>query len=55
MKEHNFEDGRCTECGERNWIKTLCTGVKKLCTYPECSCPFDMGPEHKCFRGYDND
>lgn len=21
------------------------------CNYPECNCPFDMGPEHKCLRG----
>jgi hypothetical protein len=22
------------------------------CTYPECKCPFDMGPDHKCLRGF---
>lgn len=22
------------------------------CTYPECRCPFDMGEDNKCFRGF---
>ncbi|WP_412535948.1 hypothetical protein [Marinobacter sp. MIT932201] len=21
------------------------------CTYPECHCPFDMGPDHQCLKG----
>lgn len=26
----------------------------KRCTYPECSCPFDMGPDNKCLRGFES-
>ena len=21
------------------------------CTYPDCRCPFDMGPDHQCLKG----
>ncbi len=21
------------------------------CTYPDCQCPFDMGPDHQCLKG----
>jgi len=24
----------------------------KVCTYPDCNCPFDMGADNKCLRGY---
>lgn len=24
---------------------------KKQCTYPDCRCPFDMGPDHQCLKG----
>jgi hypothetical protein len=23
---------------------------RKLCRYPDCRCPFDMGADNKCFR-----
>ncbi len=23
-----------------------------ICTYPDCNCPFDMGVDNKCLRGY---
>ncbi|QWV11824.1 hypothetical protein [Marinobacter adhaerens] len=23
----------------------------KQCTYPDCQCPFDMGPDHQCLKG----
>src|SRR5690606_8125707 len=23
----------------------------QTCSYPECNCPFDMGPDHQCLRG----
>lgn len=23
------------------------------CTYPECNCPFDMGQDGKCLRGFE--
>lgn len=24
---------------------------QELCTYPDCRCPFDMGPDHQCLKG----
>ena len=29
-------------------------GNTELCTYPECRCPFDMGPDNKCLIGLEN-
>jgi len=29
-------------------------GVAEVCTYPECNCPFDMGADNKCLRGFCN-
>lgn len=23
----------------------------ETCNYPECRCPFDMGPDHQCLKG----
>lgn len=31
------------------WSERICEIV---CTYPECNCPFDMGSDGKCLRGY---
>lgn len=25
--------------------------IENACTYPECRCPFDMGPDGKCLVG----
>lgn len=24
---------------------------ENVCTYPDCRCPFDMGPDNKCLAG----
>lgn len=26
-------------------------GQQETCTYPDCHCPFDMGPDHQCLKG----
>lgn len=26
-------------------------GQQETCTYPDCNCPFDMGPDHQCLKG----
>lgn len=26
-------------------------GKEETCTYPDCRCPFDMGPDHQCLKG----
>jgi hypothetical protein len=26
-------------------------GQQEICNYPECQCPFDMGPDHQCLKG----
>lgn len=28
-----------------------CNRCAEQCTYPDCNCPFDMGPDHQCLRG----
>ena len=34
-------------------VKTIdCTSKIIMCTYPDCNCPFDMGADNKCLRGY---
>ena len=25
-----------------------------VCTYPDCNCPFDKGPDNKCLKGRPN-
>jgi hypothetical protein len=27
---------------------------ENVCSYPECVCPFDKGPDNKCLRGKPN-
>jgi len=27
---------------------------ENVCSYPECNCPFDKGPDNKCLRGRPN-
>ena len=27
---------------------------ENVCSYPECNCPFDKGPDNKCLRGKPN-
>ncbi len=33
---------------------TDCRKQTIMCTYPECNCPFDMGADNLCLRGYPN-
>ena len=37
----------------KDWMGTACDGEKKTCSYPKCNCPFDMGADNKCLRGYE--
>ena len=34
------------------YIELLNDEPEKVCPYPECSCPFDMGADNKCAKGY---
>ena len=27
---------------------------ENVCSYPECNCPFDKGPDNRCLRGMPN-
>ena len=27
---------------------------ENVCSYPDCRCPFDMGPDNKCLQGKPN-
>ena len=50
-KEPDFST--CDKCGDKDWMGTACDGEKKTCSYPKCNCPFDMGADNKCLRGYE--
>ena len=53
------EDGKF--CAVPEWIRNYrhpdwrawdhFFGRVRHCTYPDCHCPFDMGPDHQCLKG----
>jgi len=49
-KPYKF-DYRITEYAPFD-LKSINTKTDK-CTYPDCNCPFDMGPDGKCLIGKD--
>jgi hypothetical protein len=40
--EPGYDDWKCTPPDEDD---------REFCNYPDCNCPFDMGPDHKCLIG----
>lgn len=54
MAQHEWETpdlSTCSKCGDKDWMADKECNESNCCIYPDCNCPFDIGPDNKCLRG----
>ncbi len=61
LRQIKSSAGNSTQSHNMQWISKRCDfalsqlehakGKEETCIYPDCQCPFDMGPDHQCLKG----